>query len=273
MWISKGGCNECLESRVEGAKIRLQHLIDESLAQGLKAIVAFSGGKESIVLADLLKDRKDNLTLVWVNPQAMFPHMIEFVRGYRDKGFTLVELLSDQPTRLLNDGLPTSVVPVNFLFKREGQPLKITDYFSCCHQLRFNPLAEYVISQGCIFVIGGQRRADEVLNFHGETSKSNFRGNQFEIVSPLWEWTTDEVMEYIHEHQLELPKQYPAVMDSLECWSCTHNPTKERIDFMRSEYPELLAELKPLLAYVYTNTINELDSQLKGAAYANTSQL
>jgi len=81
-----------------------------------KLLVAFSGGKESILLADLLKQHKEAIELVWCNTQAMFPHMIEFVRAYRDKGYALVELESDQPARLLREGLPSSVVPIDFMF-------------------------------------------------------------------------------------------------------------------------------------------------------------
>lgn len=262
-----------LKSKITSAMDMLQSLLDVSSQQGHKLLVAFSGGKESILLADMLKQHKQAIELVWCNTQAMFPHMIEFVRAYRDKGYALVELQSDQPARLLREGLPSSVVPIDFMFSKPGRPLKISDYITCCHELRSFPIAEYAVSKNNLLVVDGQRQQDGILNRNGKTMTPAYNGHSIQVTSPIWDWTTDEVMAYIQENGLELPSQYPQVMDSLECWSCTHNPTKQKIDYMRREYPELLQDLKPMLSYVYTNTISELDSQLKGAAYANASQL
>ncbi len=69
-----------------------------------KAVLSFSGGKDSLVCLDLCRDYRDKLTVAWVNTGAMFPHMREFV--YRAvEGFNFVELESDQPGWLDQQGL------------------------------------------------------------------------------------------------------------------------------------------------------------------------
>ena len=47
-----------------------------SLFQGQqRAVLAFSGGKDSLVVADLCRPYKDRITLAWVNTGAMFPQL------------------------------------------------------------------------------------------------------------------------------------------------------------------------------------------------------
>ena len=48
-----------------------------------KAVLAFSGGKDSLVCLDICRAYRDQLTVVWVNTGAMFPHMRDFV--YRQR--------------------------------------------------------------------------------------------------------------------------------------------------------------------------------------------
>ena len=69
--------------------------LESLFARHDRAVLAFSGGKDSLVCLDLCRDYRDKLTLVWVNTGAMFPHMVDFVRKAAE-GFNFVELTSDQ---------------------------------------------------------------------------------------------------------------------------------------------------------------------------------
>ena len=75
-----------------------------------RAVLAFSGGKDSLVCLDLCRDYRDKLTVVWVNTGAAFPHMVEFVRKAAE-GYSLIELHSDQAAWHAQHGLPAEIVP------------------------------------------------------------------------------------------------------------------------------------------------------------------
>ena len=82
----------------------------ELFARHQKAILGFSGGKDSLVCMHLCQDYRDQIEVVWVNTGAMFPHMEEFVRKAAE-GFNFVELKSDVTTWRKNFGDPADVVP------------------------------------------------------------------------------------------------------------------------------------------------------------------
>ena len=45
-----------------------------------KAVLSFSGGKDSLACLHLCRPYRDKLTVAWVNTGAAFPHIVEFVR-------------------------------------------------------------------------------------------------------------------------------------------------------------------------------------------------
>ena len=45
-----------------------------------KAVLAFSGGKDSLVCLHLCRDYRDKIDVCWVNTGAMLPHMAAFIR-------------------------------------------------------------------------------------------------------------------------------------------------------------------------------------------------
>ena len=217
------------------------------LSRHQRAVLLFSGGKESVMLAHMLEVHRDKIELVWVNTGAMLPHMEEFIRSYGER-WSLVELHSDQPARLRTVGLPSRIVPIyntplGTTMEREpkGRAM-ITDWVSCCAALRGHPVFEYMRANDRTLLYHGQRRGD---NTFGNTS---FPGA--EVIAPLWDYSTEQVMRYVRHHGLPLPKQYPAVLDSLECWNCTAELGADRVAWLKENYPERIPELRAMVGTV-----------------------
>ncbi|MCZ6862985.1 MAG: phosphoadenosine phosphosulfate reductase family protein, partial [Alphaproteobacteria bacterium] len=223
-------------------------------------VLAFSGGKDSLVCLHLCRHYQDKLTVVWVNTGAMFPHMREFI--YKATvGFDFVELKSDQAGWIEQYGFPSDVVSVaNSIWRDPGAPdpppTMTQPWTSCCAKLRFSPILDYLAQSGATLFIHGQRDSDG-----GGLSGDSQPGATVEIHKLIWEWSERDIMAYIDENKIELPDQYAhGVVGSLECWSCTARAgdsaakVEARLAYMKKQYPDLFEKLKLRIAKVYLAT-------------------
>lgn len=233
------------------------------------AVLAFSGGAESCVLAHALRDFADRIDLVWVNVNA-FPHMRAFVEGLAARyGFRLVELTANQAERFSTVGIPARIVPVVFtplgkLWEREPENrLLLSDWYSCCAALRRDPLDAYVKERGATLVINGQRLGDNTKFAQDRTADG------VDSWFPLARWTRDDVLRYVADHGVPLPEQYDdGFPDSGECWNCTAELNPDRFRWMQRRYPDLWARLKPDVLKVQGALLAELDRWSPGLCVA-----
>ena len=217
--------------------------LEDLCTAGKPVFLSFSGGKESVVLADLCQPWRERITLLWTNTGHMAPHMVEFVRGYGER-FRLVEL---RPHDLLHHweaaGIPADIVPAaNGMGWAEP---RLQSWLSCCFVNRQKPINDFLASQGPCVYLNGQRRADRGAS--ALTLRSQMTEN-VEVAAPLWEWTTDDVMAWVADRWLALPAHYGEFSDSLECLISPAAMTPERLRYLDRHAPETAAEtVRPLL--------------------------
>lgn len=212
-----------------------------AIEQSERVALMFSGGKESLVLAHMLKAHRDRITLVWMNTGAMFPHMAGFIRGFaKEHGYELVVLHSDQKADFSRFGWPARVIPI---YRNPDGRIKTDSAQACCYRLRGRPIIQWMLLHGVNTVAHGQRLADDSpFSFVGEC----------EEIAPLWHWSEADVYRYLSEHSIQLPEQYAhGYPDSGECWNCTAEIDPKRFKWMRRRYPELLEQVVPMIATVY----------------------
>lgn len=227
--------------------------IEEALKKHKKALVAYSGGKESVVLKHFLQDYDEHLEYVWVNTGAMLPHMRDFILA---QGVT--ELHSNQESMFRSHGLPSKIVPT---FNTElviydgtdtNDRLMLTHAPYCCGALRAMPIANYAKTKEIGLVFHGQLLADGGKHHQGLLGISN--------VCPLWEWSELDVYKYIDDNKLKLPKQYQlGYKDSIECWNCPSELNADRFEYIANYHPEKWQVLKPMIISVYAETMSALD--------------
>ena len=202
-------------------------------------VVAFSGGKESVVLADLCAPWRDRLTLAWVRTSAAAPHMVNFVRSY-DASLRMLEIEApDVATSWREHGTPADVMTAEMMTDFAG-PVRLQAWQACCGRIRFEPLLRAVgeMADGTAAPVGlvlGQRAEDR-----GITPERLARFIPPNVVGsfPLFDWSTAGVLAYVAERGLGLPSQYAVGLDSLECVSCPGAMTEARMAYLRREYPE-----------------------------------
>ena len=215
--------------------------ISQAMDAAPRGVVAYSGGKESVVLKHVLKPWADRLEFVWVNTGAMLPHMRDFIL---EQGVT--EVQSDQAQRFKAAGLPSRVVPIfntplgSLMEAAPQDRLLVSDWVTCCLSLRSQPIELYMREHGIGLEIHGQRAEDGVAAQYPRR------------ILPLWNWTEQQVYSYVREHRLELPQQYSmGYPDSGECWNCTAQVSELRFTYLAAHHPEQWQQLRPSLLAVY----------------------
>ncbi len=237
------------------------------------AVLTFSGGKDSLTCLHLCRDYRDNITVVWVNTGAAFPHIAEFVRN-AVKGFNFIELKSDQGAWIKQHGLPSDMVPVvNSIWRDPGNPkpsqILLQPWTLCCLKLRTEPILKYLWRSGATLLLHEQRRSDG-----GGFAINSGPDARVEVCKLIWEWSDDDILDYIGKHGIELPEQYAdGVMDSLDCWNCTARGgdsatlKKAKFAYMARRYPSLFAEVKLRMGHVFLATEGTFEEVKTDTAY------
>lgn len=220
--------------------------VQETFRTDLPVFMSFSGGKESVVLAHLCEPWRDRVTLLWVNTGHMAPHMVEFVRSYRDRGWKLLELAPAQDlfTHWQEHGVPTDVTSASHLIGREGQTYQL--WPTCCLQNRQMPSTVFLAERGPCIALSGQRRKDQAATPQGLAS---LLPDHVNVMMPLWEWDEARVLAYVEEHGLTLPVQYgQGYTGSIECLCCPAGATPERMRYLDHHHPEKAAGIRTVLS-------------------------
>ena len=205
--------------------------------------IAFSGGRDSLVLVDLCRRWRGQVTLVWADTGLMWPHMAEFVRGY-GRDFNLIEAVPQRHFAAVwrEDGLPADVVPVDNMLGRRWP--RIQPWISCCATLRTKTIFDAAVKDGATMLLHGQRASDAHL----------FRSHDWiagmpdglEMAGPIWNWSDIDVAAYVEHRELALPEHYGSLASSLECAICPANSGRGENDLRMALSPPLAAVARSL---------------------------
>lgn len=225
-------------------------------------ILQFSGGKDSLACLHLSKDLPD-LVAFWVDTGGGFPHMRQFVIDACARANVPLHIVRTGPTVQewqAKNGVPVDILPIDatvYMSSISDFPAKIrmTPYIACCSANIWQPMQDAILVSGAKTVIRGSKKADAR---HGVGSGYTDE-NGIAYLSPLWDWTDDDVFSYLKDNNVELPPQYAMGADSLDCWHCTaymDGHHRKRFEYMKTHYPDLHAEVKQTLKLVNETLID-----------------
>jgi len=197
-----------------------------------KYALMFSGGRDSIVLLHLWRDKLDDTLVIWVNSGAAYPETIELMKMIRKMCPHFLEVKSNQPKQIEMNGFPSDVVPISHTLMGNlvsgSTQIKVQSAYDCCNANLWQPAANAIRLLGIKNVVRGQRLEE------GRTSpvRDGDVINGVTYVFPLQSWTLKQVNEYVIAHNIVLPSYYETEKSSRDCWSCTGylNEQVERIN-------------------------------------------
>jgi len=212
--------------------------------------VAFSGGKDSTVLAHIVNEMYPDVPLVFNNTGLEFPEIKEFVKTFGDKviwlkpklsyqkvvkryGFALVsketsqkiyELRHTKSDKLRNiriNGYPNTghgKVAKKWLFLKDA-PFEISH--KCCDALKKEPARRYERETGRV-VITGEMSSESNLRATAKTTlhSCNAYDRKRPKSTPLKRWTKADIDRYVREHDVPLSKIYDMGYEQTGCAWC-----------------------------------------------------
>lgn len=214
-------------------------MLKEIFQRHKEVILFYSGGKDSLALLLLLRPYWDRVNVVWVDTGNQFPEVIEHMEKVKALVPRFTTLHGDQPKYFLEHGFAVDVVPEkNTLFGQlsfGAQPVTCVARFQCCGQNLWKPMEDFVLATRPTCVLRADRSSER------EKGPAHF--GETEILHPLWDWTNEQIWEFIEKNGKELlqDRHKMAYRTSLDCMVCMgyFNGVKERLGYLKTYHPEL----------------------------------
>lgn len=225
-----------------------QEKVARAFKRGVPVYVAVSGGKDSLTVLDLCKPYQGKFKLLWANQGFNFPHVEAHIRALASI-YGMEEIRLDLMRHWMEHGIPAEVAPAHhFIPGAICKAPKIQPWTVCCLAMISLPLRNFLSDLGePAVMLHGQRHEDGAPN----NGPDGWNVPGVEILSPIADWSTRDVVNYIVENKVALPDHYGEVHTSLDCWCCpalfSLEHGNKRFDYMKREHPDKLAAVLPYL--------------------------
>lgn len=178
--------------------------------------IAFSGGKDSIVMYDLVK--RSGITgyrIEYKNTTVDPPDLIYFIR----KQYPEVKIVNPKMTMW------------QLIEKKQMPPTRLVRY--CCEYLKEDA------GNGCI-VVTGIRHEESSKRAQRKMFESCMKKRDKYYLNPIIDWTEVEVWQYIKKYKLPYPDLYDKGWKRIGCVGCPMAAGKHRIRELNT-YPKIKA--------------------------------
>ncbi len=214
----------------------------------------FSGGKDSLAVAHLLRPHWDRMTLYHVDTGDLLPEMREIVAGIEKIVPRFVRIETDSDAWREKFGYPSDLVPTSCTHSGVMIGLaerRIVDRFECCFRNVMEPMHERAIKDGCTLVIRGTKRAD----FKRMPAENGPTGLGYDLWLPLLEWSHDDVFAYLREVGAPICRVYEHRVNAPECATCPAWWSEGRAEYLGKYHPALSLDYRRKLAAVASEVL------------------
>jgi len=186
------------------------------------------------------------MTVVWTNSGDLFPEIVEYMARVKENTPKFVEVSSDTTSTIGVKGYPVDVLPVDYTslgqFCTESKSIKLRNYLECCYENISYPMHKYVKESGATLVIRGNRKSES----HRTPVENGAVIGGVQYIFPIWDWTDDDVVQYLEQVGEELTPRLRIHHSSLDCKSCTAytNHSQERMQYIKQYHPVVFQNLQ-----------------------------
>ena len=207
-----------------------------------RAVLMYSGGKDSLACLLLLRGYWNRLDVVWVNTGNQFPEVVEHMEAVRSLVPHFTELKSDTSSYLKVNGFPVDVVPTRHTatghYIYGATPLKVCSRFDCCGTNIWKPMADYLTMTKPTCVIRGDRGSERERGLES--------ADGIEFAFPIFDWSAKRVLDFISSFGGALFQERHKLPEgsSLDCMTCTAYNCEHasRMRYLRERHPHIYRE-------------------------------
>lgn len=211
---------------IAAKKAKAEHELRKVLADHeLPLSVSFSGGKDSLVVLDLVSSVTKDFTAIFIDTGLEHPRTRDYVKLVaRSRGLRLLVASA-------GDAFEDN-------FASFGPPAK--DFRWCCKVCKLAPASKVIEERfpGGTLTVEGNRRLESFTRAHTDLVEENpFVPGQV-IVNPIRDWTALDVWLYIMMRDLDYNPLYDDDIERVGCWMCPSSLASEYAEVSRLS-PEL----------------------------------
>jgi 3'-phosphoadenosine 5'-phosphosulfate sulfotransferase (PAPS reductase)/FAD synthetase len=213
-------------------------LIKTALSEHNKPTIAFSGGKDSLVVLDLVRQINPDIPAVFCNTGIEYPETIKYVKTIPN--ITWVKCGSGY--NYWKD------LDENGLNGKKGNAGKGTNELTCCRELKNKPSTKYYKENKVDLVFTGLTAAESRnrwMFFRRMGPYYFFKQDKYWKCHPVHNWTPDNIWDYIFKNDLRYNELYNiSGIKRCGCRWCTAYKTWESVTSLYS-----VNDTKRLLKY------------------------
>ncbi len=203
--------------KIEKRAIHFIKTIENSIDKQLFA--GNSGGKDSSIVDFLLQKSGVKYISFHANTTLDPPRTIPFIK----RVFPHTEILKPKETFYQ-------------LIKRKGLPTRLNRY--CCEYLKEYGSVGKVVFEGVRSAESKNRKGRDYIQCDSRKWQRNAKH-----IYPIYDWTDDDVWNYIKYYKIELAPSYSKGLNRLGCVGCPLISTKKRLKEFKL-YPKILENIK-----------------------------
>lgn len=253
-----------LEVKIEHSKLKIREWYEYWEGQ---VYISFSGGKDSIVLLDLVREMypdvpavfidtglefpevrqivKNIENVIWLKPKMSFKQIIEKY-GYpvvsKEQAQYIEEVRNTKSEKLKRKRLENSNYSISSRWKYLiDAPFKISP--KCCHYLKKEPVKAYEKKYKRYPFVGTKVEDSNLRKNTYLKTGCNVLKSERPVSKPLSIWTNNDVWNYIKLKNLAYPKVYDMGYKSTGCIFCCFGVHLEknpnRFELLKLTHPKL----------------------------------
>jgi 3'-phosphoadenosine 5'-phosphosulfate sulfotransferase (PAPS reductase)/FAD synthetase len=214
-----------------------------------KIALSYSGGKDSTAVLWMLRHELERITVYHVDTGDLLPEMREHVAMFEAAIPNFVRVQTNVAAWNIEHGLPSDLMPhsQDRIGRSMGEhKILLTSRYDCCASNLMGPLWDRVTADGNTLLIRGTKAVD----MKRLPMQSGDVQDGIELWYPLQAWSHVDVFNYLHKHEIPLPRLYNFVVNAPECARCTAWWKEGRGAYLAQFYPDLARDYQARLRMV-----------------------